>query len=205
LIYFIHNSELRAKTLQTLKIFTWLLVILGALATQAHASFVGYYSLNQFTLTNTESDGHAQTPDGGATVVITGPNDGSGNQGTTDLTIQAAANGIVTFNWSYSSLDLPQFDDAGFLLGGNFTLLADADGESGHVSFAVATGEVFGFEMASVDNQGEPGILTVSNFSVPLPVTGIPEPAPAVLLAVSGAIVAAYTSRARSVSGRESR
>jgi hypothetical protein len=180
-------------------------IVLFGFIPQAHASFVGVYSLNQFTLTNTESDGSAQTPDNGATVVITGPNDGSGNPGTTDLTILAAAAGLVSFHWSYSSLDSPTYDDAGYLVGGNFTLLADTDGEAGTVSFAVTKGETFGFEMGSVDNEGEPGILTVSSFSAPLPVSGAPEPAPVFLLAASGAIIAAYQLSKRNAYGRENK
>ena len=192
-----------ARGLGVSKIPVWIVVLLISFITQAHADFVGYYSLNQFMLVNSESDGTAKTPDNGADLVLTGPNDGSGNPGTADLTIHAAANGIVSFSWSYSSLDSAQFDDAGYLLGSNFTLLADTDGESGKVSFAVAAGDIFGFEMGRVDNQGEPGVLMVSNFSAPLPVNSVPEPVPAILLIAGGAIFAPYTSSLRRASARK--
>jgi hypothetical protein len=66
-------------------------------------------------------------------------------------------------------------NDGGYLIDGVFTQLADTSGESGFASFSVTFGETFGFRVATVDNQGEPGILTVSDFSAPAP-SAVPEP-----------------------------
>jgi hypothetical protein len=67
-------------------------------------------------------------------------------------------------------LDLPTFDYAGYLLNGVFVQLADTDGESGLTQFNVSLGETFGLRVGTVDNEGEPGILTVSS------VGSVPEP-----------------------------
>lgn len=168
------------------------------------------------------TNGTATTSDGGQTIVLTGGNGGSGFAGTTDLFINAIASGIVQFNWSYSSSDpsstaydplsldyllgcgqyspsSPQFtgpcDDGGYLLDGNYTQLADDSHQGlGQVTFSVTAGETFGFAVNTVDNTGGAGILTISDFSAP-----VPEPSfPAVLLGLTAAIAGAQRRRARS-------
>lgn len=157
-------------------------------APQAKADFINNYAFNLFTLTriNTDGstpDGTAMTPDNGLTVVVTGGNNGSGWDGNTDLTIQAAAAGLVQFNYSYSACDIvgtcdiPTWDLAGYLLGTSFVPLADTDGMAGFASFAVTAGQIFGFRVRTLDNGGEPGVFTVSNFSAPSSQqSGVPEP-----------------------------
>src|SRR5262249_28187490 len=140
---------------------------------QAKASFIGTYDLSNFTLTNTNADGSAMTPDSGLTLVLTGPNNGSDLAGTTSLTISAAASGLLQFSYSYSSLDTPEFDFAGYILGATFIQLADTDGQSGSISVPITAGQTFGFRVGSLDNTGEPGVLTISNFNAP---SNVPEP-----------------------------
>jgi hypothetical protein len=157
---------------------------LGLLASaSAHASFSGTYALNQFTLTNTlncspnTNDGIAVPFNGTLGVLFTGSNSGSGCQATSDLTIASAGTGQVTFDWSFSTLDDPDFEFAGYLLDGVYTQFANQDGLTGNVSFGVSTGQIFGFRLIAADDQNEPGILTVTNFSAPaLSSSGVPEP-----------------------------
>lgn len=157
--------------------FFYALTLICALAHQATA---GLINLADFTLTNsTFADGSAVSPDGGLSLVITGPNDGSGEPGTTDLTAIVEQSGVFQFDYLYSSLDQQGYDWAGYLLNGAFYWLADLNGESGTVTLPVLAGNTVGFEVDSVDNEGEPGILTVSNFSSPplAPASnGAPEP-----------------------------
>jgi len=165
----------------------------------AKASFVGDYALSNFTLTNSSSIlpiGSATTPDNGLTVIITGPNNGSGDPGTTDLTIAAAASGQVQFDYSYSTLDDPQLDFAWYQLGGSFIQIADQDGASGSVQFMVNAGDIFGFRVSSLDNLGEPGILTISGFSAPSSASPVPEPDSVILIGI-GAIAVVCISQTR--------
>jgi hypothetical protein len=170
--------------------FCWALAIGATFLQQAKADFIGAYALSNFALTNINSDGNAATPDGGMTLVLTGPNNGSGLAGTTDFTISLPASGPIQFQYLYSSLDTPGFDFAGYLLGSNFVQLADTDGQSGSLLLSGTAGEIFGFRMGSLDNTGEPGILTVSSFSAPGG-GGVPETGTlSMMLAAAGMAVA---------------
>lgn len=167
-----------------------LIALFTFLAHTARADFSGYYSVNKWSLTNADlglnagTDGSAATPDNGASIVLTGGNSGSGLfGGRTDLVIQAPIAGTVQFHYVYSSKDLSSnttaglgcgsltgpCDLAGYLLNGTFHPLADDIKQgSGDISFPVSAGDTFGFRVETEDNQGEPGILTISAFSAPV-------------------------------------
>jgi len=172
---------------------------LAALASQpARADFITPYSLSDFTLTNTNADGTVMTPDGGLSIVFTGGNNGSGEPGFTTLVTTAAASGLVQFQFSYFSFDLPGNDGSGYLVNNVFTPLADTSGtaSSSPISFNVTAGEIFGFEMTTVDNEFEPGVLTVTDFSAPgdPSTTSTPEPGSA-LLVLTAAFVVGFCRR----------
>jgi len=149
----------------------------GLTVREAKAAFVGDYALGKWTLTNSFfANGQAISPDGGLTLILTGPNDGSGEAGTTDFTIAARADGFFRFDYLYTSLDDPGFDLAGYLLGTTFHFLADTSGQSGtSITVPVLTGDNIGFRIQSFDNMAEPGVLTITNFSAPT-TTAVPEP-----------------------------
>ena len=128
------------------------------LPSHLEAGFIGDYGLARFTLTNAEADGTAVTPDNGLSLILTGGNNGSYKSGSTTLTVSATGNGWVKFNYLYTSLDLPSFDYAGYLNGGQFTWLADTTGQSGTVLFPVLAGQTFGFAVGTADNTFEPGV-----------------------------------------------
>lgn len=152
------------------------LTLLTLGAGSAEAAFIGPYDPINFVLTNMNSDGFAEFRPNGS-LVLTGGNNGSGNPGTTNFLVSAAGTGLVTFNFSYSSLDAVLAEVVGYMIGSSFTLLADRDGTARPVpvSFAVTAGQTFGFRITTDDNTGEPGILTVSDFTAPAG-SGVPEP-----------------------------
>ena len=163
-------------------------------ASPAHAGLVGSYDFGQWTLINHSADGSvAPTLDG---IALTGGNTGSGDMGATDFVIITPATGLVTFSWSYFSLDLPTFDNAGFLLDGTYTVLTDTSPDSGNQSVHVVAGQSFGFRVATVDNQFDPGILTISSFSGPEPTSqappGVPEPGTAGMMFLAIAAAGAF-------------
>jgi PEP-CTERM motif len=195
-----------SKRLRPILAFCWALGLSSlALTSPAQAAFTGPYAFNQFTLTNLNADGFAITPDGGLSIVLTGGNNGSGLPGTTDLIAVAAGTGAVQFHYSYSSLDFPGFDFAGYLVGAAFTQLADTDGQSGNAMFTVSNGQKFGFRVGTQDNTGEPGILTISSFTAPIGSASVPEPgtAPMLLLALAGAAIAVHRRVSRINRGQE--
>ena len=171
------------------------LLLAGALAPAARAGFIGAYACSNFTLTNSaEADGSATCPDD-ATLVITGPNNGSGLDGTTDLTMPSPASGVLQFDYIYTSLDPdPGYDYAGYLLGADFFQEADTSGQSGTVILPVLVGQIIGFRVGTFDNLGEPGVLTITNFSGP----SSPEPDGFELAAIGiGSFVASWIFRRR--------
>lgn len=161
-----------------------LLALCLALAPQARAASITFSSL-QFTIVNTNGDGTGALANGGLSLVLTGPNNGGGLPGTTDLLAIAPADGMVSFDYLYSSQDTPGYDMGGYVVQGVFTELADTDMESGSASFSVTSGESFGFRVATVDNEGEPGIFTVSNFDAP----GAATPEPGTMLLMLGGLI----------------
>ena len=122
-----------------------------------------------FQVINTNGDGFVNAQP--TTVLLTGPNNGSRALGTTDYVATAGVGGTVMFNWSYSTCsptlppvcNAPTFTFAGYLVNGSFFSLADSDGQSGQGSFAINSGDTFGFRVGSVDNTGEPGMLTLTS------------------------------------------
>jgi hypothetical protein len=181
----------------SLPVFTLCLAMGVTLTPEAKAGFLDTYPLSSFTLVNSPSsvltNGTAAMQ--GQSLVITGGNSGTGEPGTTTLTTTALANGQIAFLYSYSTLDSRGEDAAGYLINGLYVDLADATGASGEVQFNVTTGEKFGFEVTTEDNQFEPGILTISNVgsTTPEPATG-----PVVLLAIGAALIAVGVRSARS-------
>jgi hypothetical protein len=191
-----------------------------AIAPNAKAAFMGYYDVNggNWTLMNAgdpSTDGSAVTNDSGFSVVITGGNSGIASAGgSTTFLIAAPAAGMVTFDWMYTSGDTNTPDcggpcDAAFYrVGSTSTFLADdtslsAPGQSVSgtgVTFSVTSGQIFGFAVDTADNQGGPGVLTISNFSAPPSVTAVPEPGTAFLLFIGISLTAgahAWKKRSR--------
>jgi hypothetical protein len=170
--------------------------LLSSFAPAAKAAFLfDFAPQNSFSLVNTNADGSVIVQSN--SIMLTGGNNGGGDPGTTDFVATAVSSGTLAFNWSYSTLDLPGFDFAGFILNGNFCSLAQMDGDSGTSSssacnFHINTGQSFGFRVGTADNQGEPGILTVTAAAT----SAVPEPGTAsTLLLVTGITVAARRRR----------
>lgn len=150
--------------------------------------FSGYYSPANWTETNLQpSQGSMDGSGAPSSVKFISANDGSGKKSDTYFSIQAAAAGTVAFDWSYSSVDDPGADMALFFIGSltDPFKLSSTSGESGHIEFAVAAGELFGFNIFSLDSSYGSGTLTVTHLLAPLaPVLSVPEPATYGLMAL---------------------
>src|SRR5450759_4567389 len=144
-----------------------LLVLMAGAALQPQAKAASIpYPRSFFVLTNSQADGNVFSPDGGISAILTGGNNGTGLSGTTDLLAIATGSGSIQFQYIYASADLPAFDRAGYLIGQLFTPLADTDQQFGTATFLVMGGDTFGFRVETDDNTGEPGVFTISDFTV---------------------------------------
>ena len=138
--------------------------------------FAGDYATSNWTTTNNNADGYADTVNATSTSIdIIGgdsiPNStGFTGSGTTDWTIAITPSraGTLSFTWSYGSLDTAGNDVAGYLYNGTFTQLATNDGQlsSSPVTFTLNNGDTFGFRVETLSNDGGAGALSVSNFNV---------------------------------------
>ena len=149
--------------------------------------FQNQYAPSNWTLTNDNANGSVNTSGAPAFIILTAGNNESSLQGSTSYTITAAASGTVKFDWSFFD---PAFaNNFGYLLNGNFNLLADTNGESGTSTFNVSAGDSFGFRVVTGNTKG-PGIGTISNFEAPAPTptpVSVPESSSVLgLLALGG-------------------
>jgi hypothetical protein len=175
------------------------MLLLGVACSSGATAAIINPPLTQFKLTNTSADGSVSIANDGLSFVLTGGNTGSGLPGTTEFTVLAQNPGTVEFVYSYSSLDpSPGFDIAGYLLGSTRVPLAGTDGESGFWNFSVGAAQTYGWYIDTLDNTGEPGILTVT-FAPS--VSAAPEPA-GVALTLTGIAAFAATRRLSSSEGR---
>ncbi len=165
------------------RLLLWTVLLLAIpMISRLDAAFIAPYAPGNFSLTNTNADGFIEFRLDGS-LVITGGNTGSGLDGSTNLLVSSAGNGMVSFNFAYFTLDDVLAEVAGYMVGGTFTQLADRNGAAGPVSFSVTSGQTFGFRIDTADNQGEPGYLTITNFQAPSGPGGPPVPEPSTWLA----------------------
>lgn len=152
------------------------LSVFSSIAVGASAQFSGLYSHPWwFDVTVPTSTASWAGDENSLTIVGNNINNGSAPD-YARYTHWAEADGLVSFDWLYTSIDQGQFDHGGYMINGVRTELADNSQApaSGSVSFNVVTGDIFGFYVYSADGQEGPGILQITHFSAPVPV---PEPA----------------------------
>jgi hypothetical protein len=162
------------------------------------AHFPGAYAnpiTATFTVVNSNADGSVITPSvlypgDLSSFDLIGGNNGSGLEGLTEYIGTATAAGVVDFQWSYTSCfppneqppsgacDSPGYDWTGYEVNQTLTQLTDTDtgGLTAPASFTVSAGSQFGWYVGTLDNQGEPGTVTVSDISFTPAATGAPEP-----------------------------
>jgi hypothetical protein len=134
------------------------------------AGFGDSYNPSTWTLTNTNADGSVNTTSVPGSFVLTGGNNGSGQQGSTTYATTILNPGTVSFNWDYSTADVDGiYDPAGWSLNGVFTQLSNntTKSSSGSVTTLVTAGDIFGFFVKTVDNVVGAANLKVSSFSAP--------------------------------------
>lgn len=100
-------------------------------------------------------------------ISLTGPDNGSGGESNFETGIPEM--GWVIFDWSYTTIDDPEFDPFGYYIGtsASFEKLTNDIGgltQSGRAVIPVMGGDVFGFSQQSSDGKFGPGVTTITNF-----------------------------------------
>ncbi len=171
--------------------------LVASLAGPARAlGFSGAYDPTNWTTSfGGGGDGSVDTTGAPNLISITGPDNGLANS-YIDYTTTAAASGTVSFSWLYQTSDSPAQDSFGYLLGSTYTMLSDnaISNPTGTSSFAVNSGDIFGYRVFSIDGSFGPGIASIYTFSAPDPAV---VPAPLPLFGAVGAFVLSRRLRRR--------
>jgi hypothetical protein len=158
---------------------------LAASPAQALTQFAGDYAPANWTFNANGGDGSVDTTSAPSSITLSGNDNNTGGI-FTNYTINASASGNVSFNWVYNSIDSP-IDEFGYLLNGNFNFLSNQDRQTGTTTFAVASGDLFGFSIDGSDGCCGNGNATISNFNGPTAPASVPGPLP--ILCVGAAFV----------------
>lgn len=124
------------------------------------------------------------------TMSIVGGN--SGHKGLTLFEATALTAGTLTCSWTYSGFDMACWDNGGFLLGSQFTVIAcnQTGPFSGTLTLTLQAGDTVGFGVRTGDGLEGAGHLTVTDLAF----TGTFVPAPA---GVAALVAAGLTGRRR--------
>jgi hypothetical protein len=156
--------------------------------------FQGYYDPANWTTTTNGNGGVVNTSGAPYFIELHSPDDGGGF-GFIDYTIIAPADGVFSFDWHYQSYDVDGdgFDSSWYINDSVF-FLSGTSGSSGTISALVSAGDVIGWRMEASDSIEGPAVLTVGNFSAPVP---IPEPASLLLPVIGLSASSAFARRNR--------
>ena len=173
-------------------------VLLAGIVTQASAAFTGAFDPANWDQTTFLGDGTVNTFTSGSLSITSGD---AGSESFTDVFITVPQNGVISFDWNFSTQDAAEFEFFGvstatpsFL----FTQISDStpgasQSQSGTFSLFVNAGDIFSFTAWSLDGFGGSATTRIGNFGF----ASIPEPGTLALLAV--ALAAATTMRRRQV------
>jgi len=178
--------------MKTVRMCSFILGGLLCLSTPAFALFDGNYAPGNWTKT-TSGDGVIDTSGAPISISMTSNNNEVGNLNQ-DFTIVLLTNGVVMFDWDFSTTDVGLdfgdeafYDPFGYLLNGTFfKLTLDYGGvnQSRSESINVNIDDVFGFRANSYDGGFGAATTVISEFSVLLSsgTHSMPEPSTMILL-----------------------
>jgi hypothetical protein len=151
-----------------------------------NAQFSGLYAPANWGTVAVNSDGQTNSAGAPLSISMTSGDNLSGLPGTNDYTISVPVTGLLTFSWSYSTVDGPAFDYPQFGVNGNIAIvngfsLGNGQTQSGsQPCVPVNQGDVFRFRMYTSDNIVGPATCVFSNFSFSTPNLTISPASPSV-------------------------
>ncbi len=98
-------------------------------------------------------------------MTVTGGN--AGKKGITVFSADAMIGGTVTFQWTYQSFDMPCYDNGGYFINDQFTVIAcnQSGPLGGFDTFTVESGDTFGFGVRTGDGLEGAGTFKVLDFA----------------------------------------
>ncbi|WP_297097865.1 hypothetical protein [uncultured Draconibacterium sp.] len=153
--------------------FLFLLIVVANSA-MAQTGLTGYYDILNWTLI--ENSGSIITSNAPDEITFVSGN--SGYEDDTYMTITAPNDGIVSFEWDYTTVDGAEYDYPFYIIDGDkYTFStyneSGSNSQSGTESFVVTAGQTFGFGASTTD--GIVGSATIKTFTFSFP-PGEPVP-----------------------------
>jgi len=151
--------------------YTFLFVIISFITGSVKAQFSGLYAPANWGTVAVNSDGQTNTGGAPGNIIMTSGDNQSGLPGTNDFSITVPFTGVISFDWSYSTVDGPFYDYPQFGVNSNFSTVNGFSSNGGLTQsgsqpcIPVNQGDVFRFRMYTVDNIVGPGTCTFSSFS----------------------------------------
>jgi hypothetical protein len=145
----------------------------AALAGTSYGQFSGVYAPGNWTFNANGGGGSVNWAGAPGIMDLTGDDTALGPFDT-DLTIMVPAAGTLAFSWLYTTIDTGTYDSAYYLINGSPTFLSDntTPGATGLISVPVNAGDTIGFRVTTADGAFGPGVLTIRDFSAPVPAPG---------------------------------
>ncbi|MBL7773879.1 MAG: hypothetical protein JNM95_13525, partial [Chitinophagaceae bacterium] len=136
--------------------------------------FGGAYAPANWTTTQTNSNGSVNTTSAPTSISLISSNNGSGVTGTLSYSIPISCSGVVSFQWSYSTVDGSFYDYPMYSVNGGssnlfpgYILLPNTTIQSGFFQLLVNAGDVLSLNCYSLDNVAGSCTVDITNFSAP--------------------------------------
>jgi hypothetical protein len=172
----------------------YLVIAALTLTTQAaRADFSGFYDPGNWATSTNGQGGFVNTAGAPASISLSSPDNGTGNFGFIDYSIQVPTGGVFSFDWFYQTFDVDGDGyDSSWYINNSVFALSGTSGTFGNISVGVSAGDVIGWRMEATDSGFGPAVLTVSNFQAP-----VPEPSSLALLGFASAALSVRFVRRR--------
>jgi Zn-dependent metalloprotease len=143
------------------------------------SGFAGTYAPSNWTISHTNSNGTVNTAGAPGSIVLTSSNNISFLSGQTTYAIPITCNGILSFNWNYSTIDdagsdYPRYSTNGVswdVFPGHLNTLGEPQQQQGTFTLPVTAGTTFYVQAYTTENLGGSATITLSNFKAPYQTT----------------------------------
>lgn len=147
---------------------------------EMNAQFSGAFAPANWGTVAANSDGQTYTTNAPGNIYMTSGNNGSGLSGTNDFTITIAQTGVISFSWTYTTIDGPNYDYPQYAINNGAGITVNGYSTGGSTSQSgsqpcvpVTAGDVFRFRMYTSDNVFGAATCTFSSFLFSVPAVTI--------------------------------